>query len=1615
MANPMADQPRISRSILWQHVKLPRFKAKSFVVMPLLMMSLLLVATLVLSLSCPQVARGQLATELVFSEPDRQLRQRLDMAKDLVERERYSEAVQVLKTLLEASQDYLFQPGNKEQDATARTLAKFGSYKSLRTEARRLIAKLPSDARRAYELQFGETARRRLEVALTAGDWEAVADVPRMFPHTQASQQSLMLLGYDHMSRGRFLAAALCLEQVREVTGAESFDPTLSVMLWTCWNRSGKPTKAAEVFESLRGRDANAQLELAGKTFAIFDGEYMNGELESALEKQLPSRKIPVVDWTVVGGDASRTAASRGGRPLLFRPRWRQRIASDAATVEAIRDERQKLSDQVSSSVPAAYPLALRDLVLMRSPHRLVAVDFETGKRVWQIQDLDREGAAEGEASDVGSQLSSKIKNVRRRVWQDRTFGMLSSDGSTVFAIEPVAGSAVVASNSFQPDEAGSQVEIKNQLVAYDVAGSEGKRMWAVGGSRGLEPRLEDAFFLGPPLPLDNRLYVLAKQAGEIRLVVLNRKGEMQWSQQLAVVNNDTPFGFDRQMAGLSPSSAENILVCPTGVGAVVAVDLTTRDLLWGYRYSRRESANVYVNQPMFRRPGRHPYLDVQGESKELSVDDSATITEGHVLVTPSDSNALHCLDLGSGKLHWKREQGDKEAHLYVATVFGDQVIVVKNNGITAVDLLSSRPRDFSGVDLGAQASPSGRGFRAGDRYYLPVGGADGGALLTLDLRERKLIDRVATGNNSIPGNLICYRGQIVSLGTEYLERFDDLATLKETAEAKLAENAEDPWARTNLAETYAEAREHEEAVRELRIARRQFEEVLKTLPAADGQRDEVKANQLLARHLLFDSLLALLRADFEKNRSLVAETRPLIVTGEERISFLQIIADGLGRMGEVSPALDAYFDLIKATRDEDTLLRLNAAHSVRHSNWIRARLADLYVRLQSSAQGELQAKLDQELASLREEASAGKLFEMLRYYGDQPVGLQARELILADFADDLGLSDRIELLTYLIRNGDDEQRRRAVARLVNDYEQANLPLEAVHYCRRLLTEWPDETVLDGKTGKALVESLSPQGRTRKMIDSPIEWPTGAVKVQRRAGGHLNVLPVEILSRDEMHSDNLKLEFVAQSRAFRIELRDGMGTSHWKASLQQMNTRFNFQQGMSARLVGNRLFLSMGDGLVMFDRTAEDASRGTPVWRSVEESASENFSRRMQWSSSQNRTTVKDGARPWSDGDSRHGFRARQPRHALGPVTQGGVTHFRRRDLVSLDPASGDEVWIRHNLVPLERTNHIDLFGDEEAIVVAYRDDVSGSRNSAEQGDATKAIVLRSMDGTTLLKSARIPEPGRRWTTRGRMILEWRTTQGQDSLVLFDPWHQQDVWSHALTPGAKGALVGQDQVAILERSGRLRMFDIESGELKVEQQLAAEPQLRGLYVFRDRERYVVLANQRKDETVTRSSPSNQANNGAQFTGRFYTLDRETGEPLWAAPATLEEEWVLLDQPAELPVFVFCHLKSEGNSPKARVTFLDKRTGALAAPAIDVPKGRYGGLGNGVRVLADVEKKTVGVNINRGKFGVTATFSEGPRPPQPPAQMVHLDDESSVTKLLGKGIRLFGGAIPVKKE
>ncbi|HEX3870133.1 MAG TPA: hypothetical protein VHV77_06845, partial [Pirellulales bacterium] len=617
------------------------------------------------------------AEESVFFPTDRPLMQRLATAEALISDQRWGEAVRLLVSLLEAPEDYFFQPDRKAQ-----------IFRSLKTEAQRLLGELPSEGRESYETQFGAQARKLLDAAIDTGNVDGLAEVSRRFFHTRAGYEATELLGTAHMERDRPLPAALCFKRLKETPlAAQRFEPLLSIKLAICWARVGQWGEAVDVLVPTAQRYSDLSILVAGRQRKLLDVSPAphDDSARSQLDRKPTTDDLRALawledvgarpragnadakadEWPLFRGSPSRNATSRGGTPLLNR-RWAVPVINDPQIEKLSEQLRQSYVDQGLAALPSLSPLAVDNFVFMRSVAGLVAVDFKTGKRIWNgPADEGARYLLDPANIDSNAVDASALAGwLDQRLWDDNVYGAMSSDGQSIYCVEDLVDEVpTIGPRVFGPHgrilNGAANTEAHDRLAAYSIA-SEGKLEWELSVSSGEENSpLAGAFFLGPPLPLSGRLYVLAEIKGEIRLLALRPKTdgesraksvEVEWSQQLAMVERNIAEDGPRRLAGAVPSFADGILVCPTSAGAVVAVDLTTRSLLWGYRYPRGIEVSARSRMAQSR------MSDGASEHDHWS-DATVTIAGGRVLLTPVEAGSstvtseLHCLNLLDGSL----------------------------------------------------------------------------------------------------------------------------------------------------------------------------------------------------------------------------------------------------------------------------------------------------------------------------------------------------------------------------------------------------------------------------------------------------------------------------------------------------------------------------------------------------------------------------------------------------------------------------------------------------------------------------------------------------------------------------------------------------------------------------------------------------------------------------------------------------------------------------------------------------------------------------------------------------------------------------------------------------
>ena len=98
-----------------------------------------------------------------------------------------------------------------------------------------------------------------------------------------------------------------------------------------------------------------------------------------------------------------------------------------------------------------------------------------------------------------------------------------------------------------------------------------------------------------------------------------------------------------------------------------------------------------------------------------------------------------------------------------------------------------------------------------------------------------------------------------------------------------------------------------------------------------------------------------------------------------------------------------------------------------------------------------------------------------------------------------------------------------------------------------------------------------------------------------------------------------------------------------------------------------------------------------------------------------------------------------------GPITAAGVAFQRGRQIVCVDPYTGQNLWKRSSSPQAEVPQQADIFGDDELLFIA---------DARLEAKADDVLVLSALDGS-VLGHKKIDSAERRWATHGRRVLAW--------------------------------------------------------------------------------------------------------------------------------------------------------------------------------------------------------------------------------------------------------------------
>jgi outer membrane protein assembly factor BamB len=1144
----------------------------------------------------------------------------------------YHQSLGFLHEIFQRDEDAFLDPSENEPD-----------QRGLKAAAHQLIRTLPAEGLDAYELLHGSTARKQLDAALTTGAHDRIAAVVREYFHTSAGYEAALVLAQMEADQGHYLAAAKLYQELLDTPRAtERLEPQLSIRAALNQAAASRPDLAVAILRALIEKHPTALIQVEGNAAP---GPRADADLLAWLFEhvgQPQETAAAELNWLTSRGNGQRNAEHPDGRPHL-RPRWQARVVNDPNLESLFTARSEEFSRRRLVVFPASRPVAIGDVVVMRTPRNLVAVDWRTGKRIWETRD-DEELSSDDAISGFSSgneveQIPDQRNPLEQRTWDDVLVMSLSSDGKRVFVIRGVAGASQEEIVAWQVAPGfGRRFEessaTANQLAAYDLA-TEGKLAWELDGRRPAG-ELAGAFFLGAPLAVDDKLYVMAEIRSAVYLLALDpATGTVHWKQQLVGLEQGIAMEPLRRLFGATPSYSGGILVCPTGAGAVVAVDIVKREFAWVYRYPRNtrssiDAASIWQQQPQNQ--------TVRANNRWL--DGTAIIAGDRVILTPPESDELHCLDAQSGKLQWKQRRGDA---LIAACVDDGNILLVAIDDVQALRLADGTAA-WDKQPLPAEAMPAGLGYLSDGRYYLPLTTSE---IISIGVADGK-VSRFASGKQDTAfGNLICHQGSIVSQSALVLDKYEQLDGLQRRAQASLAENPNDATALRELAE--------------LKRAEGQTPEAVTLLKQAY----ELEPSEPLTREVLAELLLEALEADyaaFHENLPLLSK---LIQDRRQQIELMRIEALGLDQLNRRLDAFNAYLRLADYTAEQPEDLRIDADYSVRSDRWIRGRLGALWSIATSQEQDAIAIQLATRRSKLTNSDTTAELRHYLSHFDALPGSSEVRRDLVALLTKRGRLAEaEIEFL-QLPTDEQDKVRANASSEMLSFTNQETSP-----------AAWPSgkvtaelKTVSSGARERADRAQAEQAGYRQVRIEQDI--PAGSA-TQWFISGDVS----ELVARNSLGED-----------VFRMRV----GPNNWAPQYRDGNLVY------AARL-GHLLFMSLGGQVLAIDsRQSQAGPDVAPLWQVAPfgRTSGEAFRGRRGGRMRQYRTTRRSpyhtsSSRKRNTGSSSAFF------GSLGPATARGVVYQEQNQLKCVDPLSGETLWSRGDI-----PSGCELFGDDEYVFAA--------------------------------------------------------------------------------------------------------------------------------------------------------------------------------------------------------------------------------------------------------------------------------------------------------------------------
>lgn len=694
---------------------------------------------------------------------DEELGNYLNKAKEFIDKQDYSQAIDILQALLGRS-DQCFVPTEDPR-----------LFVSLASRAVEVIGAMPPEGLALYRRLYDAQAAQLLKNAAVAMDMQALRELAGRYFYTGSGPAAMNLLAGMLFDCGQFAQAGRCWRELYDHGGETYATGGVLARVAVCFHFAGEEDQARKVMDLLAQKHSGEEATLGGRRQNVL--EFAKAMLQESAPRVGKPVGPPVGGWLSQAGSPDSAAIMTPCYPVLS-ARWTapeekiennpnikalsgryefyisrpdgsyssgrgtanpkfvikegQLIAVPPQGAQARLPDGQPLGKALTVP-PMIHPLIVDNIVLYRGGEGIIAHDLVTGEKIWDTTNRfplyrqDRLPANPGYYYG-GYQVLPDDDGLQTLTVGD---GCVYGVGNF---LPPASARYIMASGS---EKTPSQTSV---LAAFSLR-RQGALVWSSNGD-GMPEIMKSGKFLCAPTFQAGRLYTLVEFSQSFYLLCLSAEnGQVIWKStvgQSPVVNTGYYGSMAPTARGSPPAVGEGKVVVTTNAGIVAAFEADNGLACWAYQYD-----SVMARSSR----GYYPPAQVQPPNPVI-------IAGGRAIVLPGDSTRLIALRLDGGQRDWELPRDGQNYLSYI----DEQRVLLSSPSLRVVNMAGNTVWPVGGS--GAPGDLAGRPAVTSDSIM-----ASGkGQLVAVSLRDSYALTSIGLGDSqSLLGNLVCYDGKLVS------------------------------------------------------------------------------------------------------------------------------------------------------------------------------------------------------------------------------------------------------------------------------------------------------------------------------------------------------------------------------------------------------------------------------------------------------------------------------------------------------------------------------------------------------------------------------------------------------------------------------------------------------------------------------------------------------------------------------------------------------------------------------------------------------------------------------------------------------------------------------------